>query len=381
MSAQPIYYALFASFAFILGCSIGSFLNVCIYRMPLDLSVNKPKRSFCPHCKYQIPWTSNLPLITWIVQRGKCRNCKAPIAARYLLVELLTGLLFLATWLRNCGAADAPGQWAIFIPLAVFASLLIVATFIDFEHFIIPDEITWGGAAAGIIFGLILPQMHGEISGTLMGHLRGGMWALVGAVLGFGLLWLVSFLGKKAFGKKTLRFDPARAFTWSLDGERARLRMGEDEDWWDELFSSEKDVLVMDCERLELEGTTKENFELRTRYERLELDGKEYDLNTIKSFQGVARSISFQRDAMGFGDVKFIACIGAFLGWKAVLFTVMSSSVIGALVGGIPLLIGKREWSAKIPFGPYLSLGALLWMFCGPELVAWYWSLSATSAQ
>ncbi len=374
---QPIFFLLFASFAFVLGCSIGSFLNVCIYRMPLDLSVNEPKRSFCPHCKYQIPWTSNLPLVTWIVQGGKCRNCKAPIAVRYLLVELLTGVLFLATWLRVSGAGESVGQWSVFLPLAVFVSLLIVATFIDFEHFIIPDEITWGGAAAGIVFSLALPQMQGETLGSVQGHLLGGAWALGGAALGFALLWLVSVLGKMAFGKKTLRFTPARAFTWALEGERAKLRMGEDEDWWDELFSSEKDVLVMDCERLEVEGVVKENYTLRTRYERLEVDGKEHDLNVVKSFRGVARSVTFQRDAMGFGDVKFIACIGAFLGWKAVLFTVMSASVIGALVGGIPMLIGKREWSAKIPFGPYLSLGALLWMFRGPELVAWYWSLSA----
>lgn len=374
---QPIFFLLFASFAFVLGCSIGSFLNVCIYRMPLDLSVNEPKRSFCPHCKYQIPWTSNLPLVTWIVQGGKCRNCKAPIAVRYLLVELLTGVLFLATWLRVSGAGESVGQWSVFLPLAVFVSLLIVATFIDFEHFIIPDEITWGGAAAGIVFSLALPQMQGETPGSVQGHLLGGAWALAGAALGFALLWLVSVLGKMAFGKKTLRFTPARAFTWALEGERAKLRMGEDEDWWDELFSSEKDVLVMDCERLEVEGVVKENYTLRTRYERLEVDGVEHDLNVVKSFRGVARSVTFQRDAMGFGDVKFIACIGAFLGWKAVLFTVMSASVIGALVGGIPMLIGKREWSAKIPFGPYLSLGALLWMWRGPELVAWYWSLSA----
>jgi leader peptidase (prepilin peptidase)/N-methyltransferase len=85
--------------------------------------------------------------------------------------------------------------------------------------------------------------------------------------------------------------------------------------------------------------------------------------------------MSFKRDAMGFGDVKFMACIGAFLGWKAVFFTVMSASVIGAVVGGFSLLAGRREWSAKIPFGPYLSIGALLWLFAGRELLAWWLGL------
>ena len=115
-----------------------------------------------------------------------------------------------------------------------------------------------------------------------------------------------------------------------------------------------------------------EDFELRCRYEVLYIGEEQRDLNTVKSFGGVARRLSFRRDAMGFGDVKFIACIGAFLGWKAVLFTVMSASVIGALLGGLTLMIGRREWSARIPFGPYLSLGALLWLFAGPELMAWW---------
>src|SRR5688572_27635067 len=102
--------------------------------MPRNLSVNKPKRSFCPSCNYQIPWTSNIPLVTWLVQRGKCRNCSAPIASRYFLVELLTGLLFLATWSRVAATSTGPIDWILFVPLATFVALLVVATFIDFEH-------------------------------------------------------------------------------------------------------------------------------------------------------------------------------------------------------------------------------------------------------
>ena len=365
---------LFATFAFVLGASIGSFLNVCIYRMPLDMSVSEPRRSFCPHCKYQIPWHSNLPLITWVVQRGKCRNCGAPISVRYLLVELLTGLLFLGAWWRipHLAGGQSAGSWVLAFPLFTFVALLVVATFIDFEHFIIPDEITWGGAAAGLAFSAALPVLHGEIS-----HHLGFVMSLVGAGAGFGLLWLVSVLGKLVFGKKTLQFPEPRPFSWTLDDERAKLAAGEDEMWWDELFSTEKDVLVMDCERLEFEGKVLENVELRSHYEWLELDGKRYDLNKVTSFRGTVRRIAWKRDAMGFGDVKFMACIGAFLGWKAVLFTVMSASVIGAVIGGLTVLIGRREWSAKIPFGPYLSLGALVWLFTGPELLDWWLALYA----
>ena len=362
----PYYDVLFAAFAFILGASIGSFLNVCIHRMPLNLSVNQPRRSFCPHCKYQIPWHANLPLVTWIVQRGKCGNCGAPIAVRYLLVELLTGLLFLGAWQRimHSAAGQLPGAWVLALPLFTFIALLVVATFIDFEHYIIPDEITIGGAVVGVIFSGALPQLHEQTS-----HLWGALMSLAGAVAGFGLLWVVSVLGKMAFGKKTLEWNTPQPFTWKLDGERAKLTVGTEDMWWDEMFSTEKDWMVLDCARLELDGKTWENIEVRSQYERLEIEGTQHDLNTVKEFAGTVRKISFRRDAMGFGDVKFMACIGAFLGWQAILFTVMAASVIGAVLGGITIAIGRREWSAKIPFGPYLSLGALLWLFAGRELL------------
>ncbi len=372
------YQIIFASFSFILGAAIGSFLNVCIYRMPRNLSVNQPRRSFCPTCKYQIPWYSNLPLITWVAQLGKCRNCRAPISVRYFLVELLTGVLFLAAFWRVSGhlGSGFPPNLLIFFPWAIFISMLVVATFIDFEFFEIPDEITIGGTIAGVVLSLALPGMHGQPMGVVAGHLLSGAWSLAGAALGFALLWLVSAAGKLAFGKKQTTFKEPVAFQWTRTGDEAILRVKSDDLSWAEFFTTEKDVMLIDCARLEFQGAVKEDFELRCTYEKMEIDGQSHDLNKVESFNGTLRKISWKRDAMGFGDVKFIACIGAFLGWQAVLFTVMAASVIGAFIGGIPLLIGKREWSAKIPFGPYLSLGALLWIFSGPELVNWYVSFA-----
>lgn len=379
VTAQYAYQVLFAVFAFIFGACIGSFLNVCIYRMPRDLSVNEPKRSFCPLCKYQIPWSSNLPLITWLVQGGKCKNCSAPIPVRYFLVELLTGLLFLATWWRVTSTTPAFSGWLTFLPLAVFVSLLVVATFIDFEHYIIPDEITWGGAAAGIVFSLAIPQLHGQAFGSVQGHLIAGGWALAGAAAGFALLWMISVLGKAAFGKKTLKYDPPAAMEWHHDHskESAKLKVGDEEMPWEELFTTERDMLELDCERFVFEGQTVEKEIVRTQYLQLHLKGEVHDLEKAKFFSGVVKQLTFTRDAMGFGDVKFIACIGAFLGWQAVLFTVMAASVIGALTAGVTIAMGRREWSTKIPFGPYLALGALIWMFTGQELVGWYLHLIA----
>src|ERR1043166_5833225 len=155
-NSLAVYHFIFGAFAFALGAVVGSFLNVCIYRLPLDLSVNKPRRSFCPSCKKQLTWYQNIPLLSWIFLRGKCANCGARIAFRYFAVELLTALLFLWVW--------KVFPWQIAIAYWVFVSLLIAATFIDFEHFIIPDEITIGGTIAGGLASLPLPALMGADS-------------------------------------------------------------------------------------------------------------------------------------------------------------------------------------------------------------------------
>src|SRR5882672_9846802 len=143
---------------FTFGCMVGSFLNVCIHRMPLSQSVVSPG-SHCPHCQYSIPWFLNVPLPTWLYLRGKCANCRAPISIRYFLVELLTGITFLGCWL-------AFGHQSALVALVycLFLAGLIVATFIDFEHFIIPDEITLGGIVVGLAVCFLLPQLQDATS-------------------------------------------------------------------------------------------------------------------------------------------------------------------------------------------------------------------------
>jgi leader peptidase (prepilin peptidase)/N-methyltransferase len=365
-SVPQIYFYLFAAFAFILGAAIGSFLNVCIYRMPRDLSVNEPKRSFCPSCKYQIPWYRNLPLFSWLALRGKCANCGAGISFRYFGVELLTGLLFLAVWLKV-----SPDQWLLAFPYWVLVSLFVVATFIDFEFFIIPDEITWGGAVAGALLSFAMPPLMGVDS-----NLLALMWSLIGGATGYLLLWGVVELGKKAFGKKRISFDKQEAFTWTRNGEDAELIVGGETQLWSEFFARETDRMLMTCSEIEVAGERFTDTTAEFHYNRVSIAGKQWELIKLDTLSGKLTEIVIPREAMGFGDVKFMACIGAFLGWKAVLFTVMSASMVGAVVGILTIVLGKREWSTKIPFGPYLALGALIWLFSGPELVDWYWNLA-----
>src|SRR5439155_13734517 len=170
---------------FVLGCIVGSFLNVCIYRLPAGQSIISPP-SHCPHCKYSIPWYLNVPLITWLYLRGKCKNCGAPISIRYFLVELLTGSAFLGCWL-----AFGKQSAALALIYAVFLSGLIVATFIDFEHFIIPDEITIGGMVAGVIFSVLVPELHRQSS-----HLRALAASALGLAFGAAVLYSILRLGK-----------------------------------------------------------------------------------------------------------------------------------------------------------------------------------------
>lgn len=363
---------LFQIFAFIVGSMVGSFLNVVIYRLPLNLSVNEPRRSFCPHCKAQIPFYQNIPLLSWLLLRGKCAKCAAPIPFRYFFVELLTGALFLAIW-RMVMAGDSP---ILFLPLSVLISLLIAATFIDFDHFIIPDEITIGGTVAGILFSAAIPSMMGVDS-----HWQSLLWSVGGAALGYFLLWGVVEAGKLAFGKKKLVFDPPAEFVWTRKDDDAEFAVGDDKLLWSEIFSRESDLLVMETEGARLDQRDAGERTLRFHYNRLLLPSGEVMLDSLEKITGKVKRITVPREAMGFGDVKFIACIGAFLGWKSVLFTVMSASVFGSIVGITLMLIGKRESSGRLPFGPYLAAGALLWIFAGPEIIDWYWSTIAPPPQ
>ena len=178
---------------FILGSMVGSFLNVCIYRLPLGQSVVSPP-SHCPHCKYSIPWYLNMPLITWLYLRGKCRNCGAPISVRYFLVELLTGVTFLACWLQF-GHTSA----VLALVYSFFLAALIAATFIDFEHFIIPDEITIGGTVAGFILSFLVPSLHGQAALTdSMKQSKRGIAA------GAGILYATLSGGKLPSGRQKL---------------------------------------------------------------------------------------------------------------------------------------------------------------------------------
>ncbi len=360
--------------------------------------------------------TSNLPLITWTVQRGRCKNCRALIPFRYFGIELLTALLFLAVWWRLAYHSDAlfPANLLLAVPMFAFVSLLVVATFIDFDHYIIPDGVTVGGAITGLIFSAALPMIHGETMFGVMENIRALGASVFGAGVGFFVLWAVVELGKLAFGKRRLVLDGAKEFSWVRRPVETPTGIEQDADlivgditWketekapggcrrlleafrlvkplpvpgekfvWSETFGRESDTFVMQCEHASVDGEKLTHCELRFSYEKLHIGDKSWKLDEVAVVGGSVTNIVFPQEAMGFGDVKFMACIGAFLGWKGALFSIMAGSCFGSVVGIVISQIAVRSGkSIKVPFGPYLAIGALVWFFYGRELMDWYWNV------
>jgi len=360
--AYPLYGFLFRAFAFVIGAAVGSFLNVCIYRLPVDLSINRPRRSFCPACKTPILWHQNIPLISWLLLRGRCANCGVKISVRYFAVELLTALLFVAIWQSF--------PWQMAIAYWVFVSFLIVGTFIDFEHFIIPDRVTIGGIIAGVVASLAVPALMETNS-----RLAAGVRSLLAAGLGYVILLLVLEAGKIAFGRKRIQFDAPTPFTWTKRQDDADFVVGSEKSLWSEHFAREKDRLLLECDEAKIDNHSYGNVTLDFHYDRVAAGSEVFLLDHVNEISGVARELLIPREAMGRGDLKFLAAIGAFLGWRAVLFSLFAGSLLGSIIGLITLVVGKRVWSAKLPFGPYLAFGAVSWMFFGDVFLRWYGGL------
>lgn len=253
----PVIMALFA---FVFGAVVGSFLNVCIYRMPLDQSVVSPG-SRCVGCGTAIRWYDNIPVISWLLLRGRCRFCQAPFSFRYPLVELITAVLSLLLFMKY---GLSPSYGVMFL----FCAALIVITFIDFDHQIIPDELSLPGIVLGFLSSFFLPE-------------PGWISSLLGAVAGWGSLALIFY-----------------GYLW-LTG----------------------------------------------------------------------------REGMGGGDAKLLAMMGAFLGLQAIPFIIFASSLVGTVAGLSIMAVQRKDRHLAIPFGPYLALGALLYIFVGPQLIQWYLQL------
>jgi leader peptidase (prepilin peptidase)/N-methyltransferase len=342
---------------FVLGTIVGSLLNVCIHRMPLGQSIVYPP-SHCPHCKYSIPWYLNVPLFTWLYLRGKCANCSAPISVRYFLVELLTGIVFLGCWL-SFGALSP----ALALIYCLVLSGFIVATFIDFEHFIIPDEVTLGGIVAGFLCSAAVPLLHRAADRP--GALRA---SFIGIVVGGGIVYLILRGGKLLFGKHRIDLAPDSKLVFT----ETSLKLPEKEIPYEELFYRKSDTVQLEAKTVELTDRCYWNKTIKLTPEQLLIGEESFKPEEVPHMEVVTSTVILPREAMGLGDVKFMAAIGAFLGWQAVIFALMLSAVLGSIVGVTTILMRRKEWSSRVPYGPYIAAAATLWIFLPPSIqMAW----------
>ena len=195
---DPELKTILCVFAFGLGASIASFLNVVAWRVPRGESIVRPP-SHCPKCSAPIRWWQNIPILSWLALRGKCASCRAPISPRYIIVETIGGLLFLAVAWKFLPVVSAV------VLLWIWVSLMLVGSVIDFDHKLLPDFVTVGGMVLGVAKALAdsaLMLVYGvdRVAAWLMPV----AWSLSGLVFGFGLLWLVRFIGSKAFKREAM---------------------------------------------------------------------------------------------------------------------------------------------------------------------------------
>lgn len=350
----PLFFALF-------GACIGSFLNVVIYRLPLGLSVNEPRRSFCPTCKAPIPWYLNLPVISWLMLRGRSACCRTRISPRYWLVEVFCAVL----WAVIPYAFEAE-TLPVLLALCVWLSLMLASFCMDWEQMTVFPSLTLSAALCGLQVAYLAPWLMAE--GALEAW-EGLQISFLGAVGGFALFKLVALAGKLLFGRRRKVFETEVAWqvVQAADGEDIELRLGDTSLLWSELFMEAGN-------RLTLTAATENTHEgapaeLRFSAEAMLLpDGTRVPLEAVEKLSGRCRGYAWTREAMGSGDAWLALAIGALCGWRGVVFALVCGSFIGLAMAAIH----RVGFGKPMPFGPALIAAAVLWLFFGSELVSLY---------
>ena len=249
------------------------------------------------------------------------------------------------------------------IAYCVLLAGLIAATFIDFEHFIIPDEITFGGMAVGFVFSFLVPALHQAPNAAV--SLK---QSLIGIIVGAAMVYSILRIGKLVFGRKKRELPEHSMILFT---ETAIVLPGE-EIPFEDLFYRKSDSITVEAKTVEIIDRCYKDVRVRLSPERLEIGEEVLNPESVLHMEVFADRVVLPQEAMGLGDVKFMGAIGAFLGWKATVFSLMASSVIGAFVGIALILLKRQAWSSKLPYGPYIALAAVLWMFGGDRLLEWW---------
>jgi leader peptidase (prepilin peptidase)/N-methyltransferase len=329
------------AFAFMIGAAVGSFLNVCIYRIPIEgLSVNSPRGSFCPGCKTALRWFENLPILGWLWLRGKCRTCSIPISFRYPFVELLTGILFLVAlrlFALESILENPIGPAAIgLLTLWVWLSCVVVVSGIDLDHRIIPDRFSIPMTCGVLLLSSFNPFLPGVTLPSAESPVLPWLLAVgVGVALGSAFQrWVPNWSGNR------------RTCSESVLAYVAGFQLGH-------LLGS----LGIVGESLPTLLVSREGQALL---------GAMVGAGMIWGIGLIGQWI-FRKPAMGFGDVKWMGMLGATIGPIPVVISFFIACLLGSVIG---LYLRIRRGQQYIPFGPFLSAGAVLWILARPQLEA-----------
>jgi leader peptidase (prepilin peptidase) / N-methyltransferase len=340
----------------LIGLVTGSFLGHCIYWLPREGSILKPVLSYCA-CQKSVAWQYRIPVLSWLWLRGRCHKCGQPISAQYSWVEAISGAFFaVACWRFG---------FPLMVPVWIFGSVLIVTTFIDIEFFLIPDVVSKPAIVVGIASSLFFPALHATSS-----RLTAAGLSIMGALIGGGLLFIIGELGKLAFGRYKVILPAVVPFRFKkLPPDDAQIVIDNEVFRCGDHFFRKKDRIRIRAEEVTINGQNFRATELSLYYDHVGTPMGIIPLENLYLLEGRTAYAEFPREAMGLGDVKLVAAIGAFTGWSGVLFTIPAASAIAALYGVATIIVRRKEWSSKIPFGPYLAIGAAFWIFCGRQIV------------
>ena len=355
---MPVEHEVFLiTAAAIFGAAVGSFLNVCIYRLPREgLSVERPARSFCTACGDRIAWFDNLPIVSWVLLGGRCRGCRSPIALRYLLVEALTAALFAVVVHRYLGyIEDGSGSWGGCVAILALVAGLLVAGFIDGDLRVIPDEVSIGGMHLLPLAVLFFPDLHARHVNPQVASL---LTALEGAFRGLGAGAEARVeAGGPAFGALVGVAAAAglAAGTFIYRSYRRRFQP----ELPDRLVDSSLAGVLAACGAALLAALALDPSVAYT--------PRAYALTAMLAGMLAGSSLAyavrvigshvFRKPAMGFGDVKLMGLLGGVAGWNGALVGFFVACLLGSIYGIVRLLVHRDRY---LPFGPFLSIGCML---------------------